>query len=114
VKPADLAGQMLLLTEAGCGYRATLDQILALQNIRPANVTEFSSVEAVKQCVIAGMGLALLPAIVVSRELRQRQLKALAWAGPSLDIATHILWHKDKWVSPAMAAFKELMQGIET
>jgi DNA-binding transcriptional LysR family regulator len=111
VKPTDMAGQMLLLTEAGCGYRAKLDQVLALQKIHPGNVTEFSSVEAIKQCVIAGMGLALLPSIVVARELRQNQLKALAWAGPSLDIATHILWHKDKWVSPAMAAFQELMQG---
>jgi len=110
VKPADLAGQMLLLTESGCGYREKLDQVLALQNIRPGNVTEFSSVEAIKQCVIAGMGLVLLPAIVVSRELRQHQIKALHWAGPSLDIATHVLWHKDKWVSPAMAAFQELMQ----
>jgi DNA-binding transcriptional LysR family regulator len=110
VKPADLAGQMLLLTEAGCGYREKLDQVLALQNIRPGNVTEFSSVEAIKQCVIAGMGLALLPAIVVSRELRQHQIKALHWAGPSLDIATQVLWHKDKWISPAMAAFQELMQ----
>ncbi len=113
VKPGDLAGQMLLLTEAGCSYRAKLDQLLAHENIRPGNVAEFSSVEAIKQCAIAGMGLALLPAIVVSRELRQHQLKALAWAGPSLDIATHILWHKDKWVSPAMAAFQELIQGVD-
>jgi DNA-binding transcriptional LysR family regulator len=108
VKPADLAGQALLLTESGCGYRLKLDRVLAMQNIRPGNVTEFSSVEAIKQCVAAGMGLALLPAIVVARELRQNQFKALHWAGPSLDIATHILWHKDKWVSPAMAAFAEL------
>ncbi len=113
VKPVDLAGQMLLLTEAGCSYRAKLDQLLASENIRPANVAEFSSVEAIKQCAIAGMGLALLPAIVVSRELRQHQLKALHWAGPSLDIATHILWHKDKWISPAMAAFQELIQGVD-
>ena len=105
VKPADLAGQTLLLTEGGCGYRLKLDRVMAMQNIRPGNVTEFSSVEAIKQCVAAGMGLGLLPAIVVARELRQHQLKALHWAGPSLDIATHILWHKDKWVSPAMAAF---------
>jgi len=110
VKPADLAGQNLLLTEAGCGYREKLDRALALQNIRPANITEFSSVEAIKQCVAVGMGLGLLPAIVVTRELRQRQLKALHWAGPSLDIATHILWHKNKWVSPAMAAFIEMVK----
>jgi DNA-binding transcriptional LysR family regulator len=110
VKPADLAGQNLLLTEAGCGYREKLDRALALQNIRPANITEFSSVEAIKQCVAVGMGLGLLPAIVVTRELRQRQLKALHWAGPSLDIATHILWHKDKWVSPAMSAFIDMVK----
>jgi DNA-binding transcriptional LysR family regulator len=110
VKPADLAGQSLLLTEGGCGYRLKLDRVMAMQNIRPGHITEFSSVEAIKQCVAAGMGLGLLPAIVVARELRQHQLKALHWAGPSLDIATHILWHKDKWVSPAMAAFMELVR----
>jgi DNA-binding transcriptional LysR family regulator len=109
VRPTDLEGQMLLLTEGGCGYRNKLDQVMALQNVRPGNIIEFSSVEAIKQCVISGMGLGLLPAIVVARELRQHQFRALHWAGPSLDIATHVLWHKDKWVSPAMAAFQELV-----
>jgi len=51
------------------------------QEYSPGNVTEFSSVEAIKQCVAVGMGLGLLPAIVVARELRQRQFKALHWAG---------------------------------
>jgi DNA-binding transcriptional LysR family regulator len=108
VRPADLAGESLLLTEAGCAYRQKLDRVLTLQNVRPGNVTEFSSVEAIKQCVTAGMGLAILPAIAVARELRQNQMKALHWAGPTLDIATHVLWHKDKWISPAMQAFVEL------
>ena len=111
VKPADLAGQTLLLTEAGCGYRAKLDRLLAMQNIRTGNVTEFASVEAIKQCVAAGMGIALLPAITVAREIRQHHFKALHWAGPPLDIPTHMLWHKDKWVSPAMAAFRDLVKG---
>ena len=110
MKPADLAGQTLLLTEHGCGYRAKLDRLLAMQNIRPGHVTEFSSVEAIKQCVAAGMGIALLPAIAVAREIRQHHFKALHWAGSSLDIQTHILWHKDKWVSPAMAAFRDLVK----
>ena len=110
VKPADLTGQNLLLTESGCSYREKLDRALALGNIRPANVTEFSSVEALKQCITLGMGLGLLPEIVVSRELRQNHLKALHWVGPPLDIVTQILWHKDKWISPAMAAFMELVK----
>ena len=110
IKPGDLAGQTLLLTEHGCGYRAKLDRVLSMQNIRPGHVTEFASVEAIKQCVAAGMGLALLPAIAVAREIRQHHFKALHWAGPSLDIPTHILWHKDKWISPAMAAFRDLLK----
>jgi DNA-binding transcriptional LysR family regulator len=111
VKPADLAGENLLLTEAGCSYRSKLDRALALANVRPANVTEFSSVEALKQCAALGMGIGLLPEIVVARELRQNHLKALQWTGPSLDIVTHILWHRDKWISPAMSAFMELVKG---
>jgi DNA-binding transcriptional LysR family regulator len=110
VRPEDLSGQRLLLTEAGCGYRAKLDRVLAMKNVRPGNITEFSSVEAMKQCVCARMGIALLPAIVATRELRQNQFKALHWAGPSLDITAHAIWHKDKWVSPAMNAFLELVK----
>jgi len=110
IEPVDLSGQVLLLTEAGCGYRAKLEQVLALKNVRPGSIVEFSSVEAIKQCVAAGMGLALLPRIVVEKELRQHHIKELAWAGPSLDIATHVVWHKDKWVSPAMQAFVEMLK----
>jgi DNA-binding transcriptional LysR family regulator len=67
-------------------------------------------VEALKQCVTAAMGVGLLPRIVAERELRQRKLKVLRWDGPPLDIRTRILWHKDKWVSPEMAAFRDLVQ----
>ncbi len=111
VKPADLNGQSLLLTESGCSYREKLERVLALGNIRPGNTTEFASVEAIRECIALGMGIGLLPAIVVARELRQRHLKALNWAGPDLDISTRIIWHKDKWVSPAMDAFSKLVQS---
>jgi DNA-binding transcriptional LysR family regulator len=105
VRPEDLAGQTLLLTESGCSYRKKLDDLLLLLGVRPASTTEFSSVEAIKHCLAAGMGIGLLPEIVVASELKSFKLKALRWDGPSLDIATHILWHKDRWMSPSMEAF---------
>jgi DNA-binding transcriptional LysR family regulator len=49
VYPKDLLDQTLLLTEAGCGYRKKLDIQLASANVRPQHITEFSSVEAIKQ-----------------------------------------------------------------
>jgi DNA-binding transcriptional LysR family regulator len=110
VRPQDLGGQTLLLTEAGCGYREKLDQMLSLLGIRPGSVTEFSTVEALKQCAALGMGVALLPEIVVADELKRGKLAALAWTGPQLDIATHLVWHKDKWISPAVRAFIALVK----
>lgn len=101
----DLTGQTLLLTEAGCGYRKKLDTMLALKHIRPGSVTEFNSVEAIKECVRLKMGIGLLPEIVVAADVKRGHLVPLPWNGPTMDIATHILWHKDKWHSPAMDAF---------
>jgi DNA-binding transcriptional LysR family regulator len=111
VYPKDLLDQTLLLTEAGCGYRKKLDMQLALANVRPQHITEFSSVEAIKQCVTAGMGLGLLPRIVIAGELKKRQFALLNWHGAKMTIATHIVWHKDKWMSPAMQAFLDVMKA---
>lgn len=107
VRPCDLSGKNLLLTESGCAYRFKFERILANQKTRPGHITEFSSVEAIKRCIAARMGIALLPAIAVARELRHAQCTAIRWAGPSLDVATHLTWHSDKWISPALAAFRE-------
>jgi DNA-binding transcriptional LysR family regulator len=112
VTPHDLGGQTLLLTEAGCSYRTQLDQLLSVMGIRPESITEFSSVEAIKECVSLGMGLSLLPEIVVDRELARRQLVSLAWAGEEMGIATHVVWHKDKWISPALGAFVSLLEQM--
>ena len=105
VRPEDLAGQTLLLGEPGCPYRQKFERAIAAANAKPGSVTEFSSVEAIKQCLVAGMGLGVLPEMVVARELAAGQLAALRWTGPELDIGIQVVWHKDKWVSPNIAAF---------
>jgi DNA-binding transcriptional LysR family regulator len=110
VTPEDLAGQTMLLTEAGCGYRQKFERAMAAANIRLGNVTEFSSVEAIKQCMMAGMGLGVLPEIVVARELEAGRLAGLKWVGPELDIPIQVVWHKDKWVSPNIAAFLKTLK----
>jgi DNA-binding transcriptional LysR family regulator len=110
IYPKDLLDQNLLLTEAGCCYRKKLDTKLALAAIRPQHVTEFSSVEAIKQCVTAGMGLGFLPRMVLACELKKKQFTLLNFQGPKMTIATHIVWHKDKWMSPGMHAFLDMMK----
>ncbi|MGA2991343.1 MAG: LysR family transcriptional regulator [Candidatus Korobacteraceae bacterium] len=114
VAPEDLSGQTMLLTEAGCAYRKKLDDFLSQRGIRPKHTTEFGSMEAIKGCVALGMGIALLPQIAVAADLRDGRLVALHWIGPRMDIASHVIWHREKWVSPAMDAFiKTLQQELQ-
>jgi DNA-binding transcriptional LysR family regulator len=112
VRPQDFNSRTLLVTEVGCAYRKKLDQLLSSMNIRATSTIEFSSVEAIKECVSLGMGVALLPEIVVAEHLVRKRLKALRWVGPETDIATHVVWHKDKWISPALGAFIAMLQSM--
>ncbi|HEV2273919.1 MAG TPA: LysR family transcriptional regulator [Acidobacteriaceae bacterium] len=110
VYPKDLADQPMLLTESGCCYREKLNMQLASAKVRLQHITEFSSVEAIKQCVSAGMGFGFLPEIVIACELKKGQFATLNWQGAKTSIATHIVWHKDKWISPGMQAFIEIVK----
>jgi DNA-binding transcriptional LysR family regulator len=112
VTPHDLTGQTLLLTESGCNYRRKLDQLLTIMNVRPDSVTEFSSVEAIKECVSLGLGVAFLPEIVVARELALKQIVRLPWTGAEMDMAIHVVWHKDKWISASLGAFISTLEQM--
>lgn len=112
VSPAEVAQEPLLLTEAGCAYRLRFEQSLAADGAVPQEVLEFSSVEAIKQCVIAGMGLAVLPAVAVARELTAGTLARLPWSGPSLDMMTQLLWHAERWYHPSAYAFLDLARTL--
>jgi DNA-binding transcriptional LysR family regulator len=99
------------LTEEGCAYRKKLEKILHARSIRPHSVGEFASVEAIKQCATLGMGIALLPEIVVAAEIRNGALRVLPWRGPDVSMATHVVWHKDRSMTPAMKGFLETLEA---
>jgi DNA-binding transcriptional LysR family regulator len=108
VGPEDIRGQQVLLTEGGCGYRAVFERALASAGIYPANIMEFNTVEAIKQCVMAGMGLTVLPTIAVHSEVEQGRLVPLAWTQPNFHVLTQMAVHRDKWLSPAVRAFLDI------
>jgi DNA-binding transcriptional LysR family regulator len=81
VCPADLDGETLLVTEPGCSYRSILEQALGKAGIANPKI-EFASVEAIKQCAMAGLGVTLLPEMAVKTELERGLLAALPWSVP--------------------------------
>lgn len=112
VTAADIAETDLLLTESGCCYRSFFERILNRAGVYPATVLEFDNVEAVKQCVMTGLGVTVLPEMAVAKEVAQEQLIKLPWQGTDLTVATHMIWHKDKWLSPALDAFLTLAREM--
>ena len=105
VTAADICEFQILLTERSCSYRALFERSLAQSGTRIARSLELASVEAIKQCALARMGIAVLPQFVLAEELRKGTLIALPWPARGLEVYTQILRRKDKWFSPAMQAF---------
>lgn len=65
-------------------------------------------IEAIKQCVIAGLGIAALPQMVVERELSEGRIVDLGWKSPQPPLFTQLAWHKDKWLSPPLKDFIDI------
>lgn len=111
ILPSDLNDETVLTTEQGCNYRQIFEQMLSSNGVHMGTKIEFSSIEAIKQCVIAGLGIAVLPEMTVEKELKQGMIVALSWGGENFPIATQLAWHKDKWISPALKAFIEIVRN---
>ena len=107
-----LRHETLLLTEAGCAYRNMFEESLNSLGIYPLDKIEFSSIEAIKQCVIAGLGVAVLPEMVVKKELEEGRMKELPWNASSSPLYTKIAWHKDKQITPPLDEFINLTRKM--
>ena len=102
---ADIVAHQLLFTEGSCSYRALFERTLAAAGARPQRTLEFASVEAIKQCAHARMGVAVLPAMVVAADLDAAKLIAVPWPRPQMRVYTQLVRRRDRWFSPAMKAF---------
>ena len=114
VVPQDLSGETVLLPEApeaGCAYRGQFERQLSSSGVVVPEKMEFQSIEAVKRCVAAGMGISVLPTVTVEGELRADDLTALRWE-EAFEVKTRMVWHTERWKSPALRAFLEAAQEV--
>ncbi|MGZ3716299.1 MAG: LysR family transcriptional regulator [Ktedonobacterales bacterium] len=104
----ELAQARLILTEDGCTYRALLLHALKQRGVAYQIAGEFGSIEAIKQCVAAGVGIAFLPRAAVEMEIEQGKL----WGYPleiTSNLHTQAVYLKRKWQS---RAFQRLLSEM--
>jgi DNA-binding transcriptional LysR family regulator len=118
VAPRDLHDEPILLPEApesGCEYRAQFEHQLSGASIGVDGALEFASIETVKQCVVAGMGISVLLTVAVEADLEAGRLAQLPWREP-FQVYTQVVWNERRSMSPAHSAFiataREVLGGM--
>ena len=112
VHTRDLEGETLLLSRVDCSYRRYFQWILDQEKVRPGTLLEFNSVAAIKQCVMEGIGITILPEVAVAQEIANGRLAGLAWEAGELEVAILMIWYKEKWLSPTLKAFMEMTREV--
>lgn len=77
----ELHERLLLIREPGSALYAHIERLLGREALVGEGVMVLGETEAIKRCVEAGVGVALVQGIAVQREVAQRTLIALALHG---------------------------------
>ncbi|MGG2085486.1 LysR family transcriptional regulator [Priestia aryabhattai] len=97
--------ECFLANEKECSYRVIFEEYLGVRGIVPSQTMELWSIEAIKRCVMSGLGIACLPLLTVEDEIKEGRLKIIPCDGGFKQIFSQVAYHKNKWISPALSAF---------
>ncbi|WP_454830708.1 LysR substrate-binding domain-containing protein [Pseudoxanthomonas wuyuanensis] len=107
---AALAAQTWLVREQGSGTRQVTEHLLRSHGIEPHRRMEIGSNEAIARAAAAGMGIAVLPEVVVSDLLGARRLRSIAIGQGGMSRPLFRLELANRPRSPALQAFLSLLQ----
>ncbi len=101
-----LAEEGFIVREPQSGTRAALDEYMRSHRLTVRVAMQMSSNEAIKQAVMAGMGVALLSLHTLGLELHHGLIAAPETEGLPVMRRWHVVHNLAKTLSPAAAAFR--------
>lgn len=111
VDAAALGSQRLILFERGSGFRTYLEEVFEAKGVLLGSDIELDSIEAIKEMVLAGLGLSVVPEVAVAAELDAGELVSLPLAGwPPMERTTSLILRRSREPRPAaVQAFVDLV-----
>lgn len=106
ISPTQLVREPFLMREPSSETRNVIDRFFAGHGIEPATRLTTNSNEAIKRCVLAGLGLAIVPQQSVTLELEVGRLVVLDVAGLPLQRSWYLVHRREKRFSCVAEAFK--------
>jgi len=113
IKVQDLKGQTLLLLEDGHCLRDQALEVCSRVDVREAEDFRATSLETLRQMVVAGLGVTLLPELAVESPFgSQRGLTIRQFTKPAPSRTVGAVWRKSSTRAPAIAAVCDVVDAV--
>ncbi len=109
---SELACYPFLMREKGSAGRDILEACFAVRQLSVKPVLESVSTQAIVSSVAAGLGVAVLPCLLVQKDLEEGTIIRLPLDVP-LRRDLNIIYHKSKYLTPNMKMFMRLCMESE-
>lgn len=103
----DLTTSMFIFREEGSATRLAMERYLIKHKVAINKKMELTSNEAVKQAIITGLGISIMPIIGIKNELQNGDLQILKIKDLPLETNWNLIWLKSKNLSSVSKAFKK-------
>ena len=107
----EIARQPLILAERDAIYRRELDREAAVNGVELVPILEVDNIEVILRLLKRGMGVSFLPDYVIEESVKKGELSVLDVRCNAISLWSQIVCHKNKYVTPPMRSFTELIQS---
>ncbi len=102
-----MAQYPFLMREKGSAGREILDASFAVRQIHVRPLWESTSTQAIVRGVAEGLGVAVLPGLLVQKDLAEHTVQTVPFIQP-LKRSLNIIYHRSKYLTDSMEAFIRL------
>jgi DNA-binding transcriptional LysR family regulator len=111
VSPRELAQTPLLMREQGSATRQVTERTLRQAGVKFTSAMELDHIEAIKQAVMAGLGVAFVSTYAIRGEVATRRLCALRLKGLRVRRHFHVIHNEARTLTASGRAFMALLGG---
>jgi DNA-binding transcriptional LysR family regulator len=109
VRPADLSGQTFIGFDEDLSIRRELDRFFRAQAVEVNLAMHFDNIQTIKEAVVLGSGISILPARTMQAEIAEGRLVAVKLDAPGLVRPVGVVHRKRKKFSRAAHSFIQLL-----
>jgi len=106
----DLEDEPFIYRESGSGTRMVMEKELKAAGMNPEKTMELATNEAVKQAIMAGIGISLISELSMKPEQRSKKISTIDIKGYPIQTHWHVLYKQDKIISKIFSNFIEFLK----